>query len=70
MGVGEWDRARIQCPCADERRFARSHCGGDTCLGADGCDIGRKPERARAAGEVGAHGCRRGASGYGGKGYK
>jgi hypothetical protein len=28
-----------------------SHCGGNTCLGADGCDIGRGPERAHAAAE-------------------
>jgi hypothetical protein len=39
---------RTQGPGTDESRIAHSHCGGDTCLGADGCDIGRKPERARA----------------------
>jgi hypothetical protein len=55
---------------ADRRQFARSHFDGDTCLGTDGCNIRRGSERARAIGGASAHGCRRGARGYGGGGYK
>jgi hypothetical protein len=56
---------RTQCLHADGRRFSRSHYDGDMCLGTDGCDIGRGPERARAIGDAGARGCRKGARGYG-----
>jgi hypothetical protein len=68
MGAAGWDRARIQCPRTDGRRFARSHCDGDTCLGTDGCDIGRGPEQARVVGRASARGCQRGARGYEGGG--
>jgi hypothetical protein len=70
MGAGGWDRAQTQCSRTEERQFACSHCNGDTSLGADGCDIGRGPERERAAGGAGARGYQRGARGYRGGGYK
>jgi hypothetical protein len=68
MGGGGWDRARTQSPRADGRQFARSHCDRNTCLGANGCDIRRGPERVHVVGGAGARGYRRGARGYRGGG--
>jgi hypothetical protein len=54
----------------DRSRIAHNHRGGDTCLDADGCDIGYGPEWACARAGAGTRGCRRGARSYEGGGYK
>jgi hypothetical protein len=43
-----WLRARIVSSRADRIQIVPSHCSQNTCLGTDGWDIGRWPERVRA----------------------
>jgi hypothetical protein len=48
LRVHEAAGAKLQIggPHPDGRRIASSHCGQNTCLGTNRCDIGHRPERA------------------------
>jgi hypothetical protein len=44
---------RTRGPLADGRRITHNHCSQNTCLGADGCDIGREPQQERTGAGAG-----------------